>query len=172
MDNMEDSGFDSDQKCAINGTTDHKETDNDTSKLTTTDHVKLLKKTSELQKKIEKQRDKSRGNSAVKRQPGKKPFMSMNRLLYPNKKEDYHSSHQDQQPLVAIMSDDSEEDEFAVPRLSKAAQREITQQLIKDGYNLDLEPDDEDLDLIPPRPLNERCSCCQFNIDISRCSIQ
>ena len=53
------------------------------------------------------------------------------------------------------------EDEFAVGKLSRAAQKEITQQLIKDGYNLDLEPDDEDLDLIPPKPLNERCVCCQ-----------
>ncbi|KAI8774603.1 protein FAM219A, partial [Biomphalaria glabrata] len=66
------------------------------------------------------------------------------------------SNTADQQPLVAIMSDESDEDEFDVPRLPKAAHKEITEQLIKDGYNLDLEPDDEDLDLIPPRPLNER----------------
>ena len=68
------------------------------------------------------------------------------------------------------------EDEFAVPRLSKQAQMEITQQLIKDGYNLDLEPDDEDLDLIPPRPLNQRCTCCQtpFVLDpsLSSCVLQ
>ncbi|KAK3096910.1 hypothetical protein FSP39_004687 [Pinctada imbricata] len=54
--------------------------------------------------------------------------------------------------------------------LSKAAQKEITQQLIKDGYNLDLEPDDEDLDLIPPRPMNERCTCC--NTYVATCVIQ
>jgi len=56
-----------------------------------------------------------------------------------------------------------------MPKLSKKAQREITQQLIKDGYNLDLEPDDEDLDLIPPRPLNERCICCNAQVN---CGIQ
>ena len=56
------------------------------------------------------------------------------------------------------------EDEFAVGRLNRTAQREITQQLIKDGYNLDLEPDDEDLDLIPPKPLHERCVCCQVPV--------
>lgn len=61
------------------------------------------------------------------------------------------------------------EDEFAHPKLSKKAQQEITQQLIKDGYNLDLEPDDEDLDLIPPRPLNERCTCCNAQVN---CGIQ
>ena len=61
------------------------------------------------------------------------------------------------------------EDEFAVPSLSKQAHREITQQLIKDGYNLDLEPDDEDLDLIPPRPMHERCICCNTQLN---CAIQ
>lgn len=54
------------------------------------------------------------------------------------------------------------DDDFELPVISKAAQKEITQQLIKDGYNLDLEPDDEDLDLIPPRPVNERCTCCNY----------
>ena len=61
------------------------------------------------------------------------------------------------------------EDEFEMPRLSAHAQREITQQLIKDGYNLDLDPDDEDLDLIPPRPVSERCICCHTQIN---CTIQ
>lgn len=65
----------------------------------------------------------------------------------------------------------SEEDEFETPKLSKEAHREITQQLIKDGYNLDLEPDDEDLDLIPPRPLSERCVCCNHTLN-NTCSIQ
>ena len=65
----------------------------------------------------------------------------------------------------------SSEDEFAISNLSTSAQKAITQQLIKDGYNLDLEPDDEDLDLIPPRPLNERpCYCCQ--VTTAACSIQ
>ena len=60
------------------------------------------------------------------------------------------------------------EDEFAVPHLSRETQREITRQLIKDGYNLDLEPDDEDLDLIPPKPMVDRCSCCQ----VAQCNQQ
>lgn len=67
----------------------------------------------------------------------------------------------------------SEEDEFAVPSLSKEAQREITEQLIKDGYDLDLEPDDDDLDLIPPRPLHERCACCPSATWIPhKCAVQ
>ncbi|KAK7476117.1 hypothetical protein BaRGS_00032610 [Batillaria attramentaria] len=86
------------------------------------------------------------------------------------KEKEFSPLSQDQcQPLVTIVSDDSEEDEFDVPRLPRATQKEISEQLIKDGYNLDLEPDDEDLDLIPPRPLNERCSCCQMH---SNCLVQ
>ena len=66
------------------------------------------------------------------------------------------------------------EDEFALPRLSSQARKEITQQLIKDGYNLDLEPDDEDLDLIPPRPVQERCVCCAtpFACRRDQCTVQ
>lgn len=64
----------------------------------------------------------------------------------------------DTEPLVTWESDSEEEFEF-LPT-SKAAAREITQQLIKDGYDLDLTPDDDDLDLIPPKPLGQRCSCC------------
>ena len=61
---------------------------------------------------------------------------------------------------IPFLSSSDEEDEFDMPRLPKSKQKEIKEQLIKDGYNLDLEPDDEDLNLIPPRPLNERWSCC------------
>jgi hypothetical protein len=71
--------------------------------------------------------------------------------------------------MLIIIFTFSSEDEFAVPRLSRQAQREITQQLIRDGYNLDLAPDDEDLDLIPPRPVHERCICCNMQLN---CCVQ
>ena len=62
----------------------------------------------------------------------------------------------------------SSDDDFGLP--TKATNKEITEQLIKDGYNLDLLPDDEDLDLIPPRPMVDRCVCCQ--VQSQGCSIQ
>ncbi|RUS90238.1 hypothetical protein EGW08_002019 [Elysia chlorotica] len=173
---MEDSGIDSDQQKSHPLT---QEVPNghqtESSKITP---YSALKKTSELQKKIERQRDKARksSTSSVEHQP-KKNFVARSRLTVPvhttsrvtQKDKDLSASSADQQPLVAIVSDESEEDEFDVPRLPKAAHKEITEQLIKDGYNLDLEPDDEDLDLIPPRPLSERCSCCNLP---NRCYIQ
>lgn len=40
--------------------------------------------------------------------------------------------------------------------------KQLTRQLEKDGYRLDEMPDDEELDLIPPREFREAkfCSCC------------
>ncbi|ETE58042.1 putative protein C15orf17 [Ophiophagus hannah] len=46
-----------------------------------------------------------------------------------------------------------------------------SRQLLQDGYRLDEIPDDEDLDLIPPKPISSSpCSCC-FG-DSASCSIQ
>lgn len=116
--------------------------------------------TSELQKKIEKQRDKNRRKDFIDEQPKKSFLLPRDRLNIPVKSSSASARSEQELPLV-LLSDDSEEDEFAVGApMSREAQREITQQLIKDGYNLDLEPDDEDLDLIPPRPLHERWACC------------
>ncbi|BFY98212.1 hypothetical protein BsWGS_01252 [Bradybaena similaris] len=168
MENMEDSGIDSDQRS-------HNGYQSVPSKPAS---YKALKKPSELQKKIERQRDIARRSTSVpvEQQPKKNSFVSRSRLAIPSghtrltqKDLNLTSTSTDQQPLVAIMSDESEEDEFDILRLPKAAHKEITEQLIKDGYNLDLEPDDEDLDLIPPRPLKERCSCCTLPVG---CSIQ
>lgn len=125
-----------------------------------------LKKSVELQKKIEKHRSNiKKFSSNINSQP--KGILSRKRLLVPTKND--VASEADIQPLVVIDIDDSEEDEFAMPKLSKKAQREMAQQLSKDGYNLDLDPDEDDLDLIPPRPLNERCMCCNTQVN---CCIQ
>lgn len=171
---MEDSGFDSDQK-SHNGTIEATATENHSQPSdqgSKSASYKALKKTSELQKKIERQRDLARKSKAIDQQPKKSAhgLLSRTRLPVPpvganraREKEFSPLSHDQCQPLVTIVSDDSEEDEFDVLRLPRATQKEISEQLIKDGYNLDLEPDDEDLDLIPPRPLNERCTCCQLH---------
>ncbi|GAB1602728.1 protein FAM219A-like isoform X1 [Argonauta hians] len=166
MDGMEDSGFDSDPKPATH-TEQLKKIEN-CNHAKNGAHLKVLKKTSELQKKIERQRDASRKtqNMAIDQQP-KRSFLARNRSSI-LKSDTIGPFNQDQQPLVAIMSDDSSEDEFT-SHLSNTAHKEITEQLIKDGFNLDLEPDDEDLDLIPPRPMNERCVCCNMH---SNCALQ
>lgn len=181
---MEDSGFDSDHK-SQNGLLDGAVSEPSTEVHTQPNDLgtksaayKALKKTSELQKKIERQRDFARKSKTIDQQPkkGTTHLLSRARLPVPpvgvnraTQKEYSPVSHDQCQPLVTIVSDNSEEDEFDVPRLPRAMTKEIAEQLIKDGYNLDLEPDDEDLDLIPPRPLNERCACCQMH---NQCLVQ
>ena len=61
------------------------------------------------------------------------------------------------------------DDEFGL--FSSRPNAEIAEQLIRDGYDLDLAPDDEDLDLIPPRPLSERCGCCT-SAHLTTCVLQ
>uniref|UniRef100_A0A023G7F8 Protein FAM219A n=1 Tax=Amblyomma triste TaxID=251400 RepID=A0A023G7F8_AMBTT len=97
-------------------------------------------------------------NACIDSQP-KKMLLPRSRLPVPNKGQGSTAQPSgDTEPLVTWKSDSEEDFEFQPT--SKAAAREITQQLIRDGYDLDLTPDDDDLDLIPPKPLSQRCSCC------------
>ncbi|KAM9181681.1 protein FAM219B isoform 2-T2 [Mergus octosetaceus] len=43
---------------------------------------------------------------------------------------------------------------------SAEVNQELSRQLLQDGYHLDEVPDDEDLDLIPPKPAAAPCPCC------------
>ncbi|XP_067871553.1 protein FAM219B isoform X4 [Heterodontus francisci] len=48
--------------------------------------------------------------------------------------------------------------------------QDLNRQLLKDGYHLDEIPDDEDLDLIPPKPVtSSACACCQAE---NSCAVQ
>ena len=67
--------------------------------------------------------------------------------------------------LIHIRFSDDGEDR---PVFDQYSNSEITRQLIKDGYNLHADADDDDLDLIPPKPIR-RCVCC--NMD-QMCSLQ
>ncbi|NXD06213.1 F219B protein, partial [Nothocercus nigrocapillus] len=50
--------------------------------------------------------------------------------------------------LVSLDSDSS-----VSSALSQQVNQDLSRQLLKDGYHLDEVPDDEDLDLIPPKPV-------------------
>ncbi|KAK2103368.1 hypothetical protein P7K49_017224 [Saguinus oedipus] len=52
--------------------------------------------------------------------------------------------------------------------------QDVSRQLLQDGYHLDEIPDDEDLDLIPPKPMaSSTCSCCWCCLgDSSSCTLQ
>ncbi|XP_056022771.1 protein FAM219A-like isoform X2 [Ostrea edulis] len=156
MENMEDSGFDSDYKSnqtdSLNSPPNGSANGLDTPKT----HSNTYKKSYDLQKKIDKHKENA-ARRAITTQP-KRSILSRNRqdTLW------YGVVHPSVCLYLVGRIQTEPDDEFELPVISKAAQKEITQQLIKDGYNLDLEPDDEDLDLIPPRPVNERCTCCNY----------
>uniref|UniRef100_A0ACB8E560 Uncharacterized protein n=2 Tax=Sphaerodactylus townsendi TaxID=933632 RepID=A0ACB8E560_9SAUR len=75
--------------------------------------------------------------------------------------------------LVSVESDSDGELESRCSSGYSSAEvnQDLSRQLLRDGYHLDEVPDDEDLDLIPPKPVSSSpCSCC-FGESAS-CSIQ
>uniref|UniRef100_A0A8C4QQY2 Family with sequence similarity 219 member Aa n=1 Tax=Eptatretus burgeri TaxID=7764 RepID=A0A8C4QQY2_EPTBU len=128
----------------------------------------------------EKQRDLARRGegSPVNQQPKKAAVLARTRLVVPNKGYASLEQSSDEKPLVAIDSDS--EDELGLSRYSSSgyssAEQQINQdlnrQLLKDGYRLDEVPDDEDLDLIPPKPMNPTCICCQLASPSTTCAVQ
>ncbi|KAI8483596.1 PREDICTED: protein FAM219A-like [Branchiostoma belcheri] len=143
--------------------------------------IKVNIRPSQLQKKIEKQREITRRVQQsshvlpvpappIDQQPKKSLILPITRLAVPERSPlssemDHRTA--EQRPLVEIDTDS--EDEFEVPSTASKINGDLKKQLLKDGFRLDEIPDDEDLDLIPPRPMNERCVCCHTQVG---CSIQ
>ncbi|XP_036763604.2 protein FAM219B isoform X1 [Manis pentadactyla] len=85
-----------------------------------------------------------------------------------------------QSPDENLVSLDSDSDEELETRYSSGyssaeqVNQDVNRQLLQDGYHLDEIPDDEDLDLIPPKPVaSSACSgswCCLG--DSSSCALQ
>ncbi|XP_030625156.1 protein FAM219A isoform X6 [Chanos chanos] len=113
--------------------------------------------------------------SPVNQQPKKNNVMARTRLVVPNKGYSSLDQSPDEKPLVALDTDS--DDDFDMSRYSSSgySSAEINQdlniQLLKDGYRLDEIPDDEDLDLIPPKSVNPTCMCCQATSSTA-CQIQ
>ncbi|KAK4820786.1 hypothetical protein QYF61_006126 [Mycteria americana] len=60
---------------------------------------------------------------------------------------------------------------YSSAEASPGVNQDLSRQLLQDGYHLDEVPDDEDLDLIPPKPIaSSSCPCC-FGENLS-CVIQ
>ncbi|XP_070759141.1 protein FAM219A isoform X4 [Enoplosus armatus] len=101
--------------------------------------------------------------SPVNQQPKKN---ARTRLVVPNKGYSSLDQSPDEKPLVALDTDS--DDDFDMSRYSSSGyssaeqiNQDLNIQLLKDGYRLDEIPDDEDLDLIPPKAVNPTCMCCQ-----------
>ncbi|XP_063280129.1 protein FAM219A-like [Prinia subflava] len=112
--------------------------------------------------------------SPVNQQP--KKVMARTRFVIPNKGYSSLDQSPDEKPLVALDTDS--DDDFDMSRYSSSGyssaeqiNQDLNIQLLKDGYRLDEIPDDEDLDLIPPKSINPTCMCCQVTSSTA-CHIQ
>ncbi|XP_068277964.1 protein FAM219A isoform X4 [Nyctibius grandis] len=131
----------------------------------------------ETQRELARKGSLKNGNmgSPVNQQPKKNNVMARTRLVVPNKVYSSLDQSPDEKPLVALDTDS--DDDFDMSRYSSSgySSAEINQdlniQLLKDGYRLDEIPDDEDLDLIPPKSVNPTCMCCQATSSTT-CHIQ
>ncbi|XP_008586778.1 PREDICTED: protein FAM219B [Galeopterus variegatus] len=85
-----------------------------------------------------------------------------------------------QSPDENLVSLDSDSDGELESRYSSGyssaeqVNQDMSRQLLRDGYHLDEIPDDEDLDLIPPKPMaSSACSCCWCCLgESSSCTLQ
>lgn len=68
--------------------------------------------------------------------------------------------------LISLESDSETELDCSSGYSSAEVHPDLSRQLLKDGYHLDEIPDDEDLDLIPPKALSSSACCC------SSCCVQ
>ncbi|XP_056267944.1 protein FAM219B [Pseudoliparis swirei] len=74
--------------------------------------------------------------------------------------------------LVAMDSDSDEEidfEQYSSGYSSAEVHPDLSKQLLQDGYRLDEIPDDEDLDLIPPKAMGSSVCCCSEG---PSCSLQ
>ncbi|XP_039094061.1 protein FAM219B isoform X3 [Hyaena hyaena] len=118
-----------------------------------------------IQAKLQKHRDLAK---AVLRRKGmlgaspNRPDSSGKRSVKFNKGYTALSQSPDEN-LVSLDSDsDGElESRYSSGYSSAEVNQDVSRQLLQDGYHLDEIPDDEDLDLIPPKPVaSSTCSCC------------
>ncbi|XP_032720963.1 protein FAM219B isoform X3 [Lontra canadensis] len=118
-----------------------------------------------IQAKLQKHRDLAK---AVLRRKGmlgasaNRPDSSAKRSVKFNKGYTALSQSPDEN-LVSLDSDsDGElESRYSSGYSSAEVNQDVSRQLLQDGYHLDEIPDDEDLDLIPPKPMaSSTCSCC------------
>ncbi|XP_017654467.1 protein FAM219B isoform X4 [Nannospalax galili] len=130
-----------------------------------------------IQAKLQKHRDLAK---AVLRRKGmlgalpNRPNSSGKRSVKFNKGYTALSQSPDEN-LVSLDSDsDGElESRYSSGYSSAEVNQDVSRQLLQDGYHLDEIPDDEDLDLIPPKPMaSSTCSCCWCCLGDSSCTLQ
>ncbi|XP_063225344.1 protein FAM219A [Bacillus rossius redtenbacheri] len=109
----------------------------------------------QLHKKLEQRIEQAKKTQRIQEYKKNASLIPIQRLPVPHKS----NSAREQQPLVDWQSDDSDDDVnfFPLARI-KDGKQELTDTFSIEA--LDVSPDEDDLDLLPPQPVYERRLCC------------
>ncbi|XP_062517355.1 protein FAM219A-like [Corticium candelabrum] len=120
---------------------------------------KFPSRPSQLQRQIEKQRDISRKACKETNASQTRTLLRKERLVVPKAVVTAPGYSSDRRPLVSWDTESDNEYELNMSDDSELT-RQCNRQLLKDGFRLDEVSDDEDLDLIPPKPVDNQCGQC------------
>lgn len=169
---MEDSGIDSDpkQSTVLEIENPVSTISSDSSASSTTISTPRKSTAKELHRKLERRIEQARKTHRAqeyKKSPGLIPIQ---RLPVPTTKGQ-NATAREHQPLVEWDTDDSDED---IPvHFFPAAKERLGRQELSDTFSieeLELSPDEDDLNLVPPKQMYHRWACCAIPVDW-RCTI-
>nr|CAD7608199.1 unnamed protein product [Timema genevievae] len=152
---MEDSGIDSDPK------QNHPQEDeklfpgSDSSCSSTSVATPQRTNVKQLHKKLEQRIEQAKKSQRIQEYKKNPSLIPIQRLPIPGKL----NSSREQQPLVDWESDESDDDInfFPLSRI-KDGKQELTDTFSIEDF--EVSPDEDDLNLLPPKPMYHRCMCC------------
>ncbi|XP_066995093.1 protein FAM219A isoform X2 [Anabrus simplex] len=159
---MEDSGIDSDPKQQQMQEDDKLFPASDSSCSSTTVATPQKSNAKQLHRKLEQRIEQAKKIQRIQEYKKNSSLIPIQRLPIPNKS--VSSSPREQQPLVDWETDESDEDInfFPLSRI-KDGKQELTDTFSIEDF--ELSPDEDDLNLLPPKPMYQRCVCCVVPVD-------
>ncbi|XP_023712198.1 protein FAM219A isoform X4 [Cryptotermes secundus] len=159
---MEDSGIDSDQKQQHVQEDGRLFTASDSSCSSTTVASPQKTNVKQLHKRLEQRIEQAKKIQRIQEYKRNPTLIPIQRLPIPSKP--VTSSQREQQPLVDWDTDESDEDLnfFPLSRM-KDGKQELTDTFSIEDF--EVSPDEDDLNLLPPKPMYQRCICCIIPVD-------
>ncbi|XP_069676996.1 protein FAM219A isoform X4 [Periplaneta americana] len=159
---MEDSGIDSDPKHQHMQEDGRLFTASDSSCSSTTVASPQKTNVKQLHRKLEHRIEQAKKIQRIQEYKKNSTLIPIQRLPIPSKA--VTSTQREQQPLVDWETDESDEDInfFPLSRM-KDGKQELTDTFSIEDF--EVSPDEDDLNLLPPKPMYQRCVCCIVPLD-------